>query len=75
MWKIVGTTMYRYGDSFGGIDGDRIIQAGVLDNLADINKNKPGLEMFIEGRVDWVRSLEDEGVNQFVGMPQPPAKD
>lgn len=64
--------MYRYGDTFGGIDGDRIIQAGILDDLGDINTNKPVLEMFIEARVDWVHSLETDGVNQFKGMPPPP---
>jgi hypothetical protein len=66
-----GTTLYRYGDAFGGIDGDRIIQAGILDNLRDLNVNKPELEMFIEARVDWVHQLEADGVNQFTGMPPP----
>ena len=61
--------MYRYGDTFGGVNGDKIIQAGVLDNLDDLNANKPHLEMFVEARVDWVSSLADKGILQFQGMP------
>ena len=43
----------------------------MLDDISDLNANKPGLEMFVKDRVDWVHSLEDEGVNQFEGMPTP----
>jgi hypothetical protein len=64
--------MYRYGDTFGGINGDRILQGSVLDDIGDLNATKPGLEMFIEAHVDWVHSLEPDGIAQFEGMPAPP---
>ncbi|KAF2111234.1 Mss4-like protein [Lophiotrema nucula] len=46
------TNLYRYGDSFGGVDGDRVLQAGYLDDLDEIIKNKPELDVFGTGRVD-----------------------
>lgn len=64
-----GTNLDRYGDAFGGFDGDRVIQAGCLDDLGVLNANPPRLEMFRGSRVDWVKSLEAEGVPQFDGMP------
>ncbi|KAI8628058.1 Mss4-like protein [Xylariaceae sp. FL1651] len=64
-----GTTLYRYGDAFGGLGGDRIIQGGVLDGSEDLDAYKPDLEMFIENRTAWVPSLELDGVKQFRGMP------
>jgi hypothetical protein len=59
--------MYRWGDSFGGVDGMRIIQAGVLDDHGVIDETNIVLEMFVEQRVEWVCQLE--GVDQFEGMP------
>jgi hypothetical protein len=44
----------------------------VIDDISVLNVNKPGLEMFVEDRVEWVHSLENDDVNQFKGMPQPP---
>ena len=64
--------IYRYGDSFGGIDGDKILQGGVLDEPGDLDANGPMLEMFIEDRVSWVPSLADASVGQFKGMPPAP---
>lgn len=58
--------MYRWGDSFGGIDGMRIIQAGVLDDASVASETKLELEMFIENRVGWLTALQ--GVGQFQGM-------
>jgi hypothetical protein len=59
--------MYRWGDSFGGKEGMRIIQAGVLDDESVVDDMKVGLEMFVEKRVEWLDGLE--GVEQFEGMP------
>ncbi|KAH8807297.1 Mss4-like protein [Xylogone sp. PMI_703] len=70
-----GTPLFRYGDAFGGIGGDRIVQAGILDDLNELSATKPILEMFTEARVDWVHSLKDEGVNQFEGMPPAPPRE
>ncbi|KAL2407232.1 hypothetical protein ABEF95_004236 [Exophiala dermatitidis] len=53
-----GTTLYRYGDSFGGKDGMRIIKAGILDDVGVINSNKPGVELFAPERVKWVASVD-----------------
>jgi hypothetical protein len=69
IFEYTGTTLYRYGDSFGGIDGDKVLQGGIL-NLDNINSNGPILEMFVEARVGWVPSLENDKVSQFHGMPQ-----
>jgi hypothetical protein len=69
--EIPGTTLYRQRD--GGRDPVRIIQAGVLDDIGALNATKPELEMFIEARVDWVRSMESDGPKQYKGMPPPPA--
>lgn len=64
----VGTTLYRYGDSFGGIDGMRIIKAGVLDDINVINSIKPSTELFAPERVSWVNEID--GANQVPAMPQ-----
>ncbi|KAH8909418.1 hypothetical protein BR93DRAFT_965526 [Coniochaeta sp. PMI_546] len=70
-----GTTVYRYGDSFGGIDGDKIVQGGVLDKPVDLDANRPQLEMFVEDRIKWAPSLDKEGADQFKGMPPSPPID
>lgn len=49
----VGTTMYRWGASFVGKDGMRIIQAGILDNEKVLNELKIDLEMFTVNRREW----------------------
>ncbi|RVX69162.1 hypothetical protein B0A52_07138 [Exophiala mesophila] len=56
-----GTTLFRYGDSFGGVDGMRIIKAGILDDVNVINSIKPGAELFSNERVSWVSALEGAG--------------
>ncbi|EXJ89350.1 hypothetical protein A1O3_02417 [Capronia epimyces CBS 606.96] len=53
-----GTTLFRYGDSFGGVDGLRIIKAGILDDVDVINHLKPGAELFTSRRIKWVASLD-----------------
>ncbi|KAK5309994.1 hypothetical protein LTR70_009817 [Exophiala xenobiotica] len=64
-----GTTLYRYGDTFGGIDGMMIVKAGILDDVNVINSTKPGAELYAPGRVQWVAALE--GANQVDAMPPP----
>ncbi|KIV95677.1 hypothetical protein PV10_03301 [Exophiala mesophila] len=56
-----GTTLFRYGDSFGGVDGMRIIKAGILDDVNVINSIKPGAELFSNERVSWVSAVEGAG--------------
>jgi hypothetical protein len=53
-----GTTLFRHGDSFGGINGMRVIKAGILDDVDIINNTKPGAELFAPKRVKWVASLD-----------------
>jgi hypothetical protein len=62
----VGTMIFRWGDSFGGREGKRIIQVGVLNDIADLSHLKPELEMFVADRVPWVPVLD---VAQHEGMP------
>jgi len=62
-----GTTLWRHGDAFGGVDGMRIIKAGVLDDLAVINSVRPGAELFAPERVKWVAALD--GAGQVDAMP------
>ncbi|KAF8861415.1 hypothetical protein BDZ45DRAFT_587153, partial [Acephala macrosclerotiorum] len=52
-----GAMLYRYGDTFGGKEGMRIIQAGILDEWEVLDKTKVDLEMFITGRVCWIKSV------------------
>ncbi|KAK5198528.1 hypothetical protein LTR92_000999 [Exophiala xenobiotica] len=62
-----GTTLFRYGDTFGGVNGMRIIKAGVLDDVNVINSSKPGAELFAPERITWVEGIE--GAGQVEAMP------
>jgi len=62
-----GTTLFRWGETFGGKDGMRIIKAGVLDDVNIINNTKPGAELFAPERVKWVPALD--GAGQLDAMP------
>ena len=53
-----GTTLFRHGEAFGGINGMRVIKAGILDDVNIINDTKPGAELFTPGRVKWVAALD-----------------
>jgi hypothetical protein len=64
---LAGTMMFRLGDSFGGREGKRIIQAGILNDIDDINALQPSLEMFVADRVAWLPAIE--GIPQHEGMP------
>lgn len=64
---VTGTTLFRYGDSFGGIDGMRIIKAGILDDVNIINSIKPGAELYAPERIKWVSEVS--GAGQLDGMP------
>ncbi|PNP54022.1 hypothetical protein THARTR1_05229 [Trichoderma harzianum] len=61
--------MYRWGDGFGGKEGMRIIQAGIIDDKSALDNLRPALEMFIEDRVKWISAVE--GLAQHEGMPPP----
>ena len=63
-----GTTLFRYGDAFGGVDGMRIIKAGVLDDVNVINSIKPGAELFAPERISWVQEIA--GAGQVDTMPK-----
>lgn len=63
----IGSTLYRFGDTFGGKDGNMIIKAGVLDDVKVINSTKPGAELFAPERVEWVAALD--GSKQIDAMP------
>lgn len=62
-----GTTLFRYGDAFGGKDGMRIIKAGILDDLSVINSIIPGAELFAPERVKWVKEIDE--AKQLPAMP------
>ncbi|EXJ95331.1 hypothetical protein A1O1_00451 [Capronia coronata CBS 617.96] len=62
-----GTTLFRYGDTFGGVDGMRLIKAGILDDITVINDQKPGAEFFAPQRVEWVAAID--GAGQVEAMP------
>ncbi|EXJ72668.1 uncharacterized protein A1O5_03814 [Cladophialophora psammophila CBS 110553] len=53
-----GTRLFRYGDTFGIIDGVRIIKAGVLNDVNILNNVKPGAELFAHERTNWVPALQ-----------------
>ncbi|KAI1611591.1 Mss4-like protein [Exophiala viscosa] len=61
-----GTTLFRYGDSFGGKDGMRIIKAGVLDDVSVVNSAKPTGELYSNERIQWVEPVQ--GADQTKGM-------
>jgi len=62
-----GTTLFRHGDTFGGIDGMRIIKAGVLDDVDILHSTKPGAELFAPERIKWVSQMDEAG--QLDAMP------
>ena len=64
----VGTTLFRYGETFGGRDGMMVVKAGILDDVDVINSHKPGAELYAPERVKWVAQVE--GTDDLEGMPQ-----
>ncbi|KIW91656.1 uncharacterized protein Z519_07624 [Cladophialophora bantiana CBS 173.52] len=65
--RVMGTTMWRYGDAFGGIDGMRVIQAGIVDDIDAINNHQCENEFLVPKRATWIPALD--GVRQDDGMP------
>lgn len=61
--------MYRWGEGFGGINGKRILQPGILDDNSDLGNLKPELEMFVKDRVKWIPAFD--GLAQHDAMPGP----
>ncbi|KAH9215495.1 Mss4-like protein [Leptodontidium sp. 2 PMI_412] len=60
-----GTTLFRYGESFGGKTGTKIIKAGILDDLNVINNGQPTKEVYTARRVTWL--MPQEGAAQYKG--------
>ncbi|KAF2193709.1 hypothetical protein K469DRAFT_712491 [Zopfia rhizophila CBS 207.26] len=50
-----GSTMWRDGDSFPGMN---VIKVGTIDDTDAISKAKPGVELYVSRRVDWVPATE-----------------
>ncbi|MBE3047138.1 hypothetical protein IMZ48_32370 [Candidatus Bathyarchaeota archaeon] len=63
----LGTSLYGVNS---GAPGVTIVRAGIFDNLELLNEHTPKAEIYINGRVSWVRSVE--GADQCVGMPPLP---
>lgn len=61
--------IYRWGDGFGGINGKKILQPGVLDDISDLASLQPELEMFVKDRVKWIPVFK--GLAQHEAMPAP----
>ncbi|KAJ9604011.1 hypothetical protein H2200_011533 [Cladophialophora chaetospira] len=68
-----GTMMFRYGDTFGGKDGAKVLQAGVLDDEGVVDNTGLVDELFVGRRAGFQR--EASGVRQNEGMPQQPRKE
>jgi len=49
-----GTTLWRDGENFGK---NKIIKAGILDDVDALNNNKPAVELYTEKRVEWVPAV------------------
>lgn len=55
--------------SSGVPDEITVLRAGIFDDIETLNKYKPGLEIYTNGRVRWISPTE--GADQFIGMPLP----
>lgn len=47
-------------------DENRIVRAGIFDDIEVLNQHKPGAEIYTNGRVKWTNCVE--GAAQFIGM-------
>jgi hypothetical protein len=57
-------------DSDGAATDDiTVLRAGIFDDLGVLNEHKAELEIFIDGRVNWLTAIE--GADELVGMPPP----
>ncbi|EXJ68877.1 uncharacterized protein A1O5_07809 [Cladophialophora psammophila CBS 110553] len=56
--------MWRYGDAFGEIDGMRVIQAGIVDDIDVIDNIQGENEFFVPKRATWINALD--GVRQIM---------
>lgn len=54
----VGSTLYRYGESFAGVNRIKITKAGILDDVELLNTNELTKEVYVKGRVTWLQPHE-----------------
>lgn len=47
-----------------------ILRAGILDDIEILNEYKPKAEIYIDGRVSWISTIE--GADQLTDMPPLP---
>lgn len=50
-------------------DGVTVLRAGIFDDLEVLNEHKAELEIYVDGRVNWLTAVE--GADECVGMPPP----
>ncbi|KAA8649329.1 GFA family protein [Aspergillus tanneri] len=66
-----GTPLYGLRMKSSGVpDEITIVRAGIFDDIGVLNQYKPEAEIYINGRVRWIDSVE--GADQFIGMPPLP---
>jgi len=59
-----GSTLWRDGRTFGL---NKVVKVGVIDDPNALSDAKPGVELYVGGRVPWVSEIE--GTDQKPGMP------
>ncbi|KAL4889410.1 Mss4-like protein [Aspergillus ambiguus] len=64
-----GTPLYGLKVSPSGVrDETVILRAGIFDDIAVLNQNKPQAEIYVDRRVGWINCIEN--ADQFEGMPR-----
>jgi Uncharacterized conserved protein len=70
----LGTPLYGYKVKPDGVpEGTIVVRAGIFDDIEILNEHKPQVEIYTDGRVEWMTPIEEAG--QFVGMPPLPSSD
>jgi len=59
-----GSTLWRDGRTFGL---NKLVKVGVINDPNALSDAKPGVELYVGGRVPWVSEME--GTDQKPGMP------
>jgi hypothetical protein len=50
-----------------------VVRAGIFDDVEILNQQKPQVEIYTDGRVEWMTPIEEAG--QFAGMLPLPSSD